>query len=67
MDIGFAQVRADITGLRDGLHADITDARNQSHSEILGLRDKMDRQFLWLIGVLVVSGLQLVLRFTTGR
>jgi hypothetical protein len=88
MDMGFAQVhaeiagvrdglrseitgvrdglRSEIIGVRDGLHADLTDVRNQSHSEILGLRDKMDRQFLWLIGVLVVSGLQLVLRFT-GR
>lgn len=39
MDAGFAEVRAEIRGLR---------------SEMLS---RMDRQFYWLLGALIVSGL----------
>lgn len=64
MDTGFAQIRAEMTGLRNELH-------NELHSEIAGLRAELlgrmdrqlaraDRQFYWLLGTLgalVVSGL----------
>lgn len=39
MDTGFAQVRAEINGLRDTLHAEISDIRDTLRAEISGVRD----------------------------
>ena len=39
MDTGFAQVRAEINGLRDTLHAEISDIRDTLRAEISVVRD----------------------------
>src|SRR5579859_476437 len=75
MDTGFAQVRAEIDGLRDALHAEIGGVRDTSHSDIIsvrgaleaaiaGVRVDMRRQFYWLLGVML-SGFLVLLKLAS--
>ncbi|MHB8733480.1 MAG: hypothetical protein ACYDAB_17095 [bacterium] len=86
MDTGFAQVRAEIAGLRDETHSDITGLRNALRSEITGLRNELrpeitglrtellgrmdrqfsraDRQFYWLLGIMLSGFLAIGLTLT---
>lgn len=56
---GFAQVRAEIAGLGRAIHGIESTLRGEMHRIEISLRSelfaRMDRQFFWVLGLLVVS------------
>ena len=75
MDDGFKEVRGEIAGLRSEMHAEITGLRSETHAgfgavraEITGLRAQSERQFRWLVGLMVMIALGLFTAIlTTAR
>ena len=64
MDDGFKEVRGEIAGLRSEMHAEITGLRSETHAgfgavraEIAGLRAQSERQFRWLVGLMIMIAL----------
>ena len=55
MDTGFAQVRAEISGVRNVLHAEINNLHDVLHTE-------MRTQFYWLLGVMLSGFLAIGLK-----